>query len=312
MKFCLNCDTKLSQNFEDVGGPGICPKCNPEKIITKKLTYGINYSGRTKPCSKGCGYEIYWDEEFKSDSGKFIPIDTRTAESHQCNGPAESGEPYYPDVVKKYTKKKEIVPEPKIPIPADILFDISKIPKSLIDDDWIIHEIVQGHKEESLGIIHYENMISPEPEKIPISSLKDILSENILNGIEKYGFLGLLPFQEEAIRSILKGDNSIISAPTGSGKTEAFSIPILQKISKEAKPGVFALFVYPLNALIDDQVSKISQLIEKCGLKNKIDVYSIHGGQSSEYKDMIISDINIRIEDESGNLGILNAATPPK
>jgi len=292
MKFCLNCDTKLSQNFEDVGGPGICPKCNPEKIITKKPTYGINYSGRTKPCSKGCGAEIYWDEEFKSDSGKFIPIDTRTDEPHQCNGPAESGEPYYPDVVKKYTKKKEIVPEPKIPILADILFDISKIPKSLIDDDWIIHEIVQGHKEESLGIIHYENIVAPEPEKIPISSLKDVLSENILNGIEKYGFLGLLPFQEESIRSILKKDNSIISAPTGSGKTEAFSIPILQKISKEAKPGVFALFVYPLNALIDDQVSKISQLIEKCGLKNKVDVYSIHGGQSSEYKDMIISDAN--------------------
>ncbi|NNM02051.1 MAG: DEAD/DEAH box helicase, partial [Nitrosopumilus sp.] len=154
----------------------------------------------------------------------------------------------------------------------------------------MVREIIQGHKEESLGIIHYENMVAPDPEKITIHSLKDILSENILKGIEKYGFSGLLPFQEESIRSILEGKNSIISAPTGSGKTEAFSIPILQKISQEEQPGVFALFVYPLNALIDDQVSKISNLIDRCGLKSKVAVYSIHGGQSSEYKDMIISD----------------------
>ena len=250
----------------------------------------MNYSGKTKPCSKGCGAEIYWDEKFKSDSGKFIPIDSRTDEPHQCEGPSESSESYYPDEIKKYSKKKEPKPEPKIPIPEDILYDIHQISKSLVDDDLIIHEIIQGHKEESLGLIHYENLISPEPEKIPVRNLNDTLSENILKGIEKYGFTGLLPFQEESIRSILKGNNSIISAPTGSGKTEAFSIPILEKISQEAKPGVFALFVYPLNALIDDQASKISKLIDKCGLKNKVDVYSIHGGQSSEYKDMIISD----------------------
>ena len=288
MKFCFNCDTKLSQNFEDVGGPWVCPKCNPEKIIPKRPTYGMNYSGITKSCSKGCGAQIYWDDQFKSDSGKFIPIDTRTDEPHRCAASTESE--YFPDAIKKYAQQKESKPEPKIPLSAEILFDINKIPKSLVENDGIIHELIQGHKEESLGIIHYENMLSPEPEKIPIQSLKDVLSENILKGIEKYGFSGLLPFQEESIRSILNGNNSIISAPTGSGKTEAFCIPILQMISQEEQPGVFALFVYPLNALIDDQVSKISHLIDRCGLKNKVEVYSIHGGQSSEYKDMIISD----------------------
>ena len=66
----------------------------------------MNYSGKTKPCSKGCGAEIYWDEEFKSDSGKFIPIDSRTDEPHQCEGPTESPN-YYPDEIKKFTKKKD-------------------------------------------------------------------------------------------------------------------------------------------------------------------------------------------------------------
>ena len=277
MKFCSDCDTKLLQNLKDVGGSWICPRCNPELVVKKRPAYGINYSN-TKQCNKGCGTEIYWDEEFKSDSGKFIPMDSRTDRPHQCDGSIESAESYYPDEIKKYKKQKpEVIesetPTSQTPISSDILFDISKIPESLLNEDKIINEIIQGHKEETLGIIHYENMTAPEPEKIPISSLKDILSENIRSGIQKYGFSGLLPFQEETVRRILKGDNSIISAPTGSGKTEAFTIPILQKMSQVKEPGVFALFVYPLNALIDDQVAKISELIERCGLNSTVTVY---------------------------------------
>ena len=291
MKFCSTCDTKLSRDISDAGGTLVCPRCNPEKIIPRKPTHGINYSGRTKLCSKGCGSEIYWDDEFKSDSGKFIPIDTRTDEPHSCTGPVSNSE-YYPDEIRKIVTKSNdsTIMDAKIILPESILFDIDKIPKLEIDNDSIIHEIVQGHKDESLAIIHYEKLVSLEPEKIPIENLKDVLSENILQGLKKYGFTGLLPFQEEAIRSILKGNDSIISAPTGSGKTEAFIIPILQKISKNSSSGVFALLIYPLNALIDDQVSKISTLIEKCGLDEKISAYSIHGGQSTGYKDKIISE----------------------
>ena len=289
MKFCSNCDTKLTQNSGDVGAPGICPKCNPELIIPKKPTYGVNYSGRTKQCSKGCGSEIYWDEEFKSDSGKFIPIDARTDEPHRCNGPTESGQSYYPEEIKKI-HQKTIPAKPKIAIPQEILFDINKIPKSLIENDLIIQKIIEGHVDETIGLIHYERRIAPEPEKIPVDNLNDILSEKIISGLKKYGFEGLLPFQKESVYSILSGKNTIISAPTGSGKTEAFSIPILEKISKNPTPGVFALFVYPLNALIDDQVSKVSDLIYKCGLHDKVAIYSIHGGQSTEYKNMILAE----------------------
>ncbi|QUC65532.1 DEAD/DEAH box helicase [Nitrosopumilus sp. K4] len=286
MKFCSKCGTKLTHNPEDVS-LWICPKCNPEKIIPKRPVYGMNYSGRTKPCSKGCGAEIYWDEAFKSDSGKFIPIDARTDEPHTCE--VGEAEPYYPDEIKRI-KKESKPPAPKIPIPQNILFDTRKIPQSLVEQDPIIHEVIQGHKEKSHAIIHYENMTSPESEKIPVDNLKDMLSDGIIKGVVKYGFSGLLPFQAESIQSIIRGENTIISAPTGSGKTEAFTIPILEKISAQSEPGVFALFVYPLNALIDDQVSKVTDLIHKCKLDDKVGAYSIHGGQSTEYKNMIISE----------------------
>ena len=36
MKFCPDCDTKLSQNPADVASPGVCPKCHPELITQKK------------------------------------------------------------------------------------------------------------------------------------------------------------------------------------------------------------------------------------------------------------------------------------
>jgi ATP-dependent helicase YprA (DUF1998 family) len=66
--------------------------------------------------------------------------------------------------------------------------------------------------------------------------------------------------QEKAIRSILEGKTTVLSTGTGSGKTEAFLIPILDHCLKHPGPGVKALIIYPMNALANDQVRRIKEV----------------------------------------------------
>ncbi|RMD60867.1 DEAD/DEAH box helicase, partial [Candidatus Parcubacteria bacterium] len=69
--------------------------------------------------------------------------------------------------------------------------------------------------------------------------------------------------QEQAIRKAREGRNLVIATGTGSGKTEAFLIPILDSLAREAEagtlsqPGVRALLLYPMNALANDQMKRL-------------------------------------------------------
>ena len=101
-----------------------------------------------------------------------------------------------------------------------------------------------------------------------VSEIKE-LSPQIKNGISKEDIKTLSGFQINSIKKILEGKSTVISAPTASGKTEAFLIPILQKIlqDKEHK-GTFCVIAYPTKALAADQVGKINTYAEACGLGN--------------------------------------------
>lgn len=76
--------------------------------------------------------------------------------------------------------------------------------------------------------------------------------------------------QSEAIRgSLIDGRNLIIMTGTGSGKTESFLLPILGKLAQEASnsPDSFgqqsamrALVLYPMNALVNDQLGRLRTL----------------------------------------------------
>lgn len=78
--------------------------------------------------------------------------------------------------------------------------------------------------------------------------------------------LGWRPFlhQEQAFRR-LGGDapkSTLVATGTGSGKTESFLLPILDYCYRHRKKsGVKAIFVYPMNALANDQAARIAGMI---------------------------------------------------
>ena len=58
------------------------------------------------------------------------------------------------------------------------------------------------------------------------------LSEPIIKALNKLGYTQPTPIQEKAIPSILEGRDIFGCAQTGTGKTGAFSLPIIQRLIK--------------------------------------------------------------------------------
>ncbi len=79
----------------------------------------------------------------------------------------------------------------------------------------------------------------------------------------------LYSHQEEAIRRIKNGRNAIITTGTGSGKTESFLYPILNELLSDVEKGnrevgIRAIFLYPMNALVNDQIDRVRRMLVKC------------------------------------------------
>ena len=95
----------------------------------------------------------------------------------------------------------------------------------------------------------------------------------------------LRPIQVEAIHAILGGTGHlIISAMTAGGKTEAAFLPVLSGVLTAGAPGVQALYIGPLKALINDQFRRLEDL---CALA-EIPVHKWHGDVGASAKRDLI------------------------
>ena len=59
------------------------------------------------------------------------------------------------------------------------------------------------------------------------------LNPDILKAVEEKGYKKTTPIQEKAIPAILAGKDILGGAQTGTGKTAAFALPVLQKLDEK-------------------------------------------------------------------------------
>jgi ATP-dependent RNA helicase DeaD len=108
------------------------------------------------------------------------------------------------------------------------------------------------------------------------------LEARLLAALETLGYEEPTPIQREAIPVLLAGGDLLAEAPTGTGKTAAFALPLLQRLTAEggrqtpAGGRIAALVLVPTREL----AMQVSDAIHRYGEGLRIRVLPIYGGQA--------------------------------
>jgi ATP-dependent RNA helicase RhlE len=98
---------------------------------------------------------------------------------------------------------------------------------------------------------------------------------HLMEGIEALGFQTPTEIQSQAIPIILKGNDILASAQTGTGKTAAFLLPIIQKILANKSDGyIKALIIVPTREL----AMQIDQMMEGISYFTSVSSIAVYGG----------------------------------
>ena len=116
--------------------------------------------------------------------------------------------------------------------------------------------------------------------------------------------LGVYPspfcHQVSALEAAYEGQDLFVSTGTGSGKTECFMWPLMAKLASEARNnpdswsmrGIRTIVMYPMNALVSDQVSRLRRLIgdadhrfvnifrDTCGINSRRPQFGMYTGRT--------------------------------
>ena len=94
------------------------------------------------------------------------------------------------------------------------------------------------------------------------------LCPEIIDVLKSRGINEPTPPQLDSIPRIIKGENLLLVAPTGIGKTEAAILPVLEMIMRtKGKPGIRCIYITPLRALNRDMLKRMEEYGNKLGIR---------------------------------------------
>lgn len=107
------------------------------------------------------------------------------------------------------------------------------------------------------------------------------LNAQLVESLSALGYEEPTPIQKEAIPSLLEGRDLLGQAATGTGKTAAFALPLLQQICddptrNQRQPAIAALILVPTREL----AMQVAEAVHKYGRPFGCEVLPIYGGQS--------------------------------
>jgi len=118
--------------------------------------------------------------------------------------------------------------------------------------------------------------MSSQPEPEPSSGFASLgLDPNLVSSLTALGYEEATPIQREAIPLLLQGRDLVGLAATGTGKTAAFALPLLQRLAAAAtKRQPAALILVPTREL----AMQVAEAVHKYGKPLKTQVLPVYGG----------------------------------
>lgn len=106
-------------------------------------------------------------------------------------------------------------------------------------------------------------------------------SETLMEGLDAMGFYEATPIQEQAIPAIMAGKDLLGCAQTGTGKTAAFLLPILDRYTSEPHKGIDTLIIGPTREL----VQQVDRQLEGFSYFTPVSSIPIYGGRDGRSMD---------------------------
>ncbi|XP_057216988.1 probable ATP-dependent RNA helicase DDX52 isoform X2 [Triplophysa rosa] len=178
-----------------------------------------------------------------------------------------------------------------------------KDPKTETKDKTSLKKLRQLHQEK-VNQIRHQNRINVHGTDIPdpVSTFEELQKEynldpRIIQNIKTAGFQTPTPIQMQAIPLMVHDREILACAPTGSGKTVAFCLPLLAHLRKPLNKGFRALIISPTRELASQTHRELVKLSEGVGFRvhiiNKgVDAVKKFGPKSAKKFDILVTTPN--------------------